>query len=299
MPTAQTAIIPDHCRAAIWIEADIQDYDKIADACKQSLDVLASWQQRFTDKALGLSIGFGKRAWEVLGTHEAAELKDFPGYGRGEIRAPATQHDLLIYIQSYEHDLNFSLALAVLQAFGESISVQQETHGFRRYEDRGLDDFVDGTENPQGDDISAVAIDEHGGSYVLLQRYRHDLNKWQACSLAEQEEAVARCKASNEEFAKADRHPCSHIARTNLREDGVKLEIVRRSLPYGAASGEHGLAFMAYCARLHNIEAQLQHMFGDTEDGLTDLLLTRLSKALSGGYYYAPSVEDLQSLAVK
>lgn len=298
MNTPQTAIIPDHCTAGIWIEADIVQPERIQAACVASLDALNQWTQRFPHDNLGMTIGFGANVWRSLKHNaHAPELKDFPSYGKGEVFAPATQHDLLIHIQSNQHDSNFSLALDVLNAFGNSIRVAHETHGFRRHEERGLDGFVDGTENPHGDDkVSAVAIDEHGGSYMMFQRYRHDLKKWNAHSIAEQEEAVARSKHSNEEFPKSERHPCSHIARVNLRENDVKLKIVRRSLPYGTVSGEHGLAFMAYCARLHNIEAQLQHMFGDSADGLTDLLLTRLTNALSGGYYYAPSVEVLRDL---
>ena len=53
--------------------------------------------------------------------------------------------------------------------------------------------------------------------------------------------------------------------------------------------------FTSYCNTLHNIEVQLLNMFGDA-DGKTDLLLKHLSKAVSGAYYYAPSVERLQNL---
>lgn len=298
MNTPQTAIIPETFRAAIWIEADIVDISQIQAACTKSLEVLANLEQRFPNDNLGMTIGFGTNVWcSMKHGSLASELKNFPTYGKGNVVAPATQHDLLIHIQSNQHDSNFSLALDVLNAFGESIHVVHETHGFRRHEERGLDGFVDGTENPHGDEqVREVAVDEHGGSYMMFQRYRHDLHKWQNYSIEQQEEAVARSKLSNEEFAKTDRAPRSHIARVNLRENDVKLKIVRRSLPYGMVSGEHGLAFIAYCAKLHNIEVQLQHMFGDSADGLTDLLLECLSSAVSGGYYYAPSLEMLRDL---
>lgn len=298
MNTPQTAIVPDHCRAAIWLEADVVQPENIGAACIASLEALAMWSQRFPDERLGMTVGFGANVWRSLKhASHATELKNFPSYGKGNTIAPATQHDLLIHIQSNQHDANFGLAMDVLSAFGDSIRVAHETHGFRRQEERGLEGFVDGTENPQGDDkVRDVAVDELGGSYMLFQRYRHDLRQWNTHTLEQQEESVARSKFSNEEFAKTDRHPRSHIARVNLRENDVKLKIVRRSLPYGTVSGEHGLAFMGYCARLHNLEAQLQHMFGDSADGLTDLLLERLSQAVSGGYYYAPSVAMLRDL---
>lgn len=297
MNTPQSAILPDHATAAIWLLADIIDKNRIQAACKHAVAACEAAQARYPNENIGLTIAFGADFWGSLKhSHEAAELKNFPSYGTGAHHAPATQHDLLIHIQSLNHDSNFSLAQEVLHAFGDSIVVRDETHGFRRHEERGLDGFVDGTENPQGDDIAAVALNEWGGSYVVFQHYQHDIPKWNAYSIAEQEEAIARHKISNEEFPKTERHPCSHIARTNLREDGVKLKIVRRSLPFGMVSGVHGLAFTAYCGRLHNIEVQLKHMFGDVEDGLTDLLLSRLTRAISGGYYYAPSVERLLDL---
>ena len=130
----------------------------------------------------------------------------------------------------------------------------------------------------------------------MVQKYLHDLKKWESYNLAEQEETIARTKEDDIEFSKEQRLPRSHIGRINLKENGVGLKIVRRSLPFGNASGgEHGLMFIAYAARLHNIEAQLLSMFGDI-DGQTDLVLERMSLPVSGGYYYAPSVERLRAL---
>lgn len=299
MNTPQSLISHDHASAGIFIEANILCHDAIQAACNASLDSLYQYQQQFPNDQLCMSIAFGANFWGSLKiAQQAPELKNFPSYGKGNTIAPADQCDLFIHIQSLQHDSNLTLALAVLNHFGNSITVKREIHGHRRHENRGLDGFVDGTENPQTiEKIHEIGINEYGGSYILMQRYQHHLQKWNGYNIEQQEESVARHKISNEEFPKTHRHPRSHIARTNLRENGVKLPIVRRSLPYGTASGEHGLAFVAYCARLHNIELQLQHMFGDAPDGLTDLLLERLSSALSGAYYYAPSVEDLRQLA--
>ncbi|MCG7657872.1 Dyp-type peroxidase [Wielerella bovis] len=291
-------LLNEHAQFGLFIEANIKQPEKIAAACALALDKLAHIQARYPEDQIGLSIAFGADFWGSLKhAAEAPELKNFPTYGKGNTHAPATQHDLLLHIQSNHHDSNFTLAMDVLAAFGTAIEVCNETHGFRRHQERGLDGFVDGTENPHGaEKILSIGLNEHGGSYVLMQRYRHDLAKWNTYSIAEQEESVARSKESNEEFSKDIRHPRSHIARTNIKEDGKGLKIVRRSLPYGTASGEHGLAFIAYAGTLHNIEAQLQHMFGDVADGQTDLLLERLTQAVSGAYYYAPSETRLRQL---
>jgi len=298
----QTAIIPDHAQAGIFIEADIRDgrYDDIKTACRSSLEALEKLKTRFPEDILGMTIAFGSEAWKAFGhAEEGSEIKPFPVMGNG--LAPSTQHDICIHTHAYRQNAAFALAQSVFAAFGDSISVATEEHGLRLYEDRGLDGFVDGTENPQGDEnVRNVAIipedrPDAGGSYVLLQKYLHDLKKWDAVPVAEQEASIGRSKEANEEFSKDVRLPDSHLGRVNLKENGVGLKIVRRSLPFGKLSGEHGLMFTAYCHTLHNIEVQLLHMFGDA-DGKTDLLLKHLSTAVSGAYYYAPSVERLQNL---
>ena len=96
-------------------------------------------------------------------------------------------------------------------------------------------------------------------------------------------------------FPREERLPDSHLGRTNIKENGVGLKIVRRSLPFGQVGGEHGLQFIAYCASLHNIDEQLKFMFGE-KDGKIDLLLKHMSTAKRSAYYYAPSVERLADL---
>jgi len=298
----QTAIIPDHCKAGIFIEADIlaNRQNDIKTACRESLKALKALQDEYPEDSLGMTVAFGSDAWAAFGhSGEGSEIKPFRPLGGG--LAPATQHDIYVHIQSMHQDTAFALSQSVLAAFGGSIRIAGEVQGFRLLQERGLDGFVDGTENPQGDDkVRDVAIipegrPDAGGSYVLLQKYRHDLKKWDAVPVAEQEASIGRSKESNEEFSKEVRLPDSHLGRVNLKENGVGLKIVRRSLPFGTVSGEHGLMFTAYCHTLHNIEAQLVSMFGET-DGKTDLLLRNLSAAVSGAYYYAPSVERLENL---
>ena len=133
------------------------------------------------------------------------------------------------------------------------------------------------------------------GSYLLLQKYRHDLHKWAKITEEQQANVIGRSKHSNEELPSEQRLPTSHLGRVDLKENGQGLKIIRQSLPYGNASGEQGLMFIAYCARLRNIEQQLLSMFGEL-DGKTDLLLSKISTAISGSYYFVPSQERLADL---
>lgn len=302
MNTPQTTVLPEGMSACIVMEANIAA-GRLADvrrACGQLASVLARHQSRQPEAQLGLAVGFGAGIWPQLrrDAAEGGELKPFRPLGNG--LAPATQHDIAIHIQSLSHAANMPLALEVLATFGDAINVADETHGFRLFEDRGYDGFVDGTENPAGEarapcGVIADTACDAGGSYLLLQKYRHDLKRWAALSDERQEAIVGRSKVADEELPGEVRLPDSHLGRVDLKENGQSLKILRQSLPYGTASGEQGLLFIAYCARLYNIEQQLLSMFGE-RDGQTDLLLTHLSTAISGSYYFVPSQERLAAL---
>ncbi len=299
MSQVQSGILPEHCRAAIWIEAKVtENLDAVRAGCKAFTSKLAELQTAFPDAHLGAVIAFGHDVWRDLsGGVGGEELKNFAPLGKG--LAPATQHDLLIHILSLRHDVNFSVAQAAIAAFGDAINVVEETHGFRWVEDRDLSGFVDGTENPAGDEVrrSVAVINDGvdaGGSYVLVQRWEHNLKQLNRMSVPDQEMMIGRTKQDNEEIDGDERPVTSHLTRVDLKENGKGLKIVRQSLPYGTASGTHGLYFCAYCATLHNIEQQLLSMFGDL-DGKRDAML-RFTKPVTGGYYFAPSLERINSL---
>ncbi|WP_312585359.1 Dyp-type peroxidase [Atlantibacter sp.] len=299
MSQVQSGILPEHCRAAIWIEARVsEDLDAVRAGCKTFTAKLAELQATFPDAQCGAVVAFGYDVWRDISAGVGGEeLKNFSPLGKG--LAPATQHDVLIHILSLRHDVNFSIAQAALAAFGDAITVVEETHGFRWVEDRDLSGFVDGTENPTGDDVRrgvAVINDgvDAGGSYVFVQRWEHNLKQLNRMSVPDQEMMIGRTKQDNEEIDGDARPVTSHLTRVDLKENGKGLKIVRQSLPYGTASGIHGLYFCAYCATLHNIEQQLLSMFGDL-DGKRDAML-RFTKPVTGGYYFAPSLDRLASL---
>lgn len=299
MSRVQSGILPEHCRAAVWLEASIQgDFDAIRQGCKTFNQSLSALQDKFPDANLGAVVAFGHDLWRDLsGGVGAAELKNFAPMGKG--LAPATQHDVMIHILSLRHDVNFTLAQAALAAFGDALKIEEEIHGFRWVEERDLSGFVDGTENPQGEETRrevAVINDgvDAGGSYVFVQRWEHNLNQLNRMSVHDQEMIIGRTKEANEEIDGDERPETSHLTRVDLKENGKGLKIVRQSLPYGTASGPHGLYFIAYCARLHNIEQQLLSMFGET-DGKRDGML-RFTKPVTGGYYFAPSLDKLLNL---
>lgn len=302
MATPQSSILPEALNSAVVVEADVSasKLNKIREACARIRPLLTQFQTVHPNANLCLSVGFGSSIWTKLRKEfdEGAEIKPFRTLGGG--LAPATQHDLAFHIQSNSHGLNMMFLSQLVDLFDDSIQIADETHAYRLHEDRGFEGFVDGTENPKGEKRTQFGIIadgeiDAGGSYLLLQKYRHDLKKWAAFDDKAQADMIGRTKQDNIEYAKEERLPDSHLGRVNLKENGVGLKIVRQSLPFGYISGDHGLLFIAYCARLYNIEKQLLSMFGEA-DGKIDLVLKHLSQAISGSYYFVPSEERLADL---
>lgn len=299
MTQIQSGILLEHRRFAIFMEAMVQgEFDAVRQGCRKFCQALGELQQRFPNAGLGAVIAFGDDVWRELDCdNSAVELKPFAPLSKGLV--PATQRDLLIHIQSLQHDVNFSLAQAALAAFGNIIQVVEETHGFRWIENRDLSGFVDGSENPQGEQRQQVAIVPEGqpgagGSYVFAQRWEHNLRQLQRMSVEQQEQMIGRTKQGDEELPAEQRPATSHLSRVDLKENGKGLKILRQSLPYGTANGKHGLYFIAYCARLHNIEQQLLSMFGERDGKRDDML--RFTRAVSGSYFFAPSLDRLLAL---
>jgi putative iron-dependent peroxidase len=248
---------------------------------------------------LTLSIAFTKAFWSKFDVAVPGELIDFPQLGEGETVAPSSDVDVLIHCHSNRHDLHFYLLRKFFAQVSENVSVVDETYGYRYLDSRDMTDFVDGTENPKDAQREEVAIvpqgEFAGGSYVMVQRFIHNLPSWNRLNVSAQEKVIGRTKPDSIELD--DVPAASHVGRVDIKEEGKGLKIVRHSLPYGSVSGEHGLLFIAYCNTLHNFKAMLESMYGVT-DGKTDQLL-RFTKAVTGAYFFAPSAQMLQSLNVK
>ncbi|TFH91875.1 Dyp-type peroxidase [Vibrio ouci] len=248
---------------------------------------------------LTLSIAFTKAFWSKFDVAVPSELIDFPQLGEGETVAPSSDVDVLIHCHSNRHDLHFYLLRKFFAQVAENVSVVDETYGYRYLDSRDMTDFVDGTENPKDAQREEVAIvpqgEFAGGSYVMVQRFIHNLPSWNRLNVSAQEKVIGRTKPDSIELD--DVPAASHVGRVDIKEEGKGLKIVRHSLPYGSVSGEHGLLFIAYCNTLHNFKAMLESMYGVT-DGKTDQLL-RFTTAVTGAYFFAPSAQMLQSLNVK
>jgi putative iron-dependent peroxidase len=259
----------------------------------------------FRDLDAGLScvIGVGSEAWDRLfGTPRPAELHPFREIRAGLRHAVSTPGDLLFHIRAKRMDLCFEMATQIMARLGEAVSAVDEVHGFRYFDDRDLLGFVDGTENPRGESVVEAAIigDEDapfaGGSYVIVQKYLHDLSGWNALSTEAQERIIGRTKLANVELDDSAKPTSAHNALTTINENGKEFQIVRDNMPFGrAGSGEFGTYFIGYCRTPRVTEQMIENMFVGRPPGNYDRLLD-FSRAVTGTLFFVPSVTFLDAV---
>src|ERR1700738_4845811 len=195
---------------------------------------------------LSCVLGIGSDAWDRLfGQPRPAELHPFREIRAGSRHALATPGDLLFHIRAKRMDLCFELATQIMARIGEAVSVVDEVHGFRYFDDRDIIGFVDGTENPTAQTaIDAVYLGSEdalfaGGSYVIVQKYLHDMAGWNALSTEAQERIIGRTKLSDIELDDAVTPTSAHSALTTIVEYGKEMKILRDNMPFvSAAQGE-------------------------------------------------------------
>jgi putative iron-dependent peroxidase len=200
-------------------------------------------------------------------------------------------------------DLCFELATQIMSRLGGAVSTLDEVHGFKYFDDRDLIGFVDGTENPVDEAaVEAAIIGEEdtafaGGSYVIVQKYLHDLKRWNTVPIEEQERIVGRTKLSDIELDDDVKPAFAHNALTTIREDGKQLEIVRDNMPFGdVGKGEFGTYFIGYARSPGRIEQMLSNMFIGQPPGNYDRLLD-FSRAVTGTLFFVPSATFLANLS--
>jgi len=261
----------------------------------------------FRDQEGGLScvMAFGSEAWDRLfGQQRPAELHPFREIRAGPRHAVATPGDLLFHIRATRIDLCFELATQIMARLGGAVSPVDEVHGFRYFDTRDLLGFVDGTENPIGQEaLDATLIGEEdaefaGGSYVIVQKYLHDMAGWNALPTEAQERIIGRTKLSDIELDDAVKPTSAHAALTVIVENGEEKKILRDNMPFGQAGrGEFGTYFIGYSRSPRTIEQMLENMFVGRPPGNYDRLLD-FSLAVTGNLFFVPTATFLDEVTV-
>jgi len=306
--TPQAVVIP-LTRAAIFlvmtVNPDLESRDKVRSICADLPKLLRAVGFRDLEGQLSCVLGFGSEAWDRLfGPPRPAELHPFREIRADSRHAVSTPGDLLFHIRAERADLCFELATQIMTSLEGAISVADEVYGFRYFDQRDLLGFVDGTENPVGQaaiDVTLVGEEDPTfgrGSYVIVQKYLHDLAGWNALSTEAQEKIIGRAKLSDIELDDTVKPTSAHNALTTIVENGEEIKIVRENMAFGrAGQAEFGTYFIGYSRSPHPTEQMLQNMFVGRPPGNYDRILD-FSRAVTGGLFFAPSLSFLESVTV-
>jgi putative iron-dependent peroxidase len=285
-------------RAAIFLVATINPGQNnraaVRSFCGDFAALIRAVDFRDLEARLSCVMGVGSEAWDRLfGNPRPAELHPFREIRAGSRHAVSTPGDLLFHIRAKRMDLCFEMATQIMARLGDAISAVDEVHGFRYFDDRDLLGFVDGTENPRGEAvIEAAVIGEEdaaftGGSYVIVQKYLHDLDDWNGLSTEAQERIIGRTKLSDIELDDSIKPTSAHNALTTITENGKEFQIVRDNMPFG--KGEFGTYFIGYCRTPRVTEQMIENMFVGRPPSNYDRLLD-FSRAVTGTLFFVPSV---------
>ncbi|MGD1050435.1 MAG: Dyp-type peroxidase [Solirubrobacteraceae bacterium] len=299
------AVLTPLTEAAIFLVATVNDgaEDAVRDLLADTSGLKRSVGFRIPEGELTCVVGVGSDLWDRLfGAPRPAALHPFRELAGTRHTAVATPGDLLFHIRAHRLDLCFELAQRICTRLTGYAQVIDEVHGFRSFDERDLLGFVDGTENPDGEAaLAAVAIGEEdaqfaGGSYVIVQKYLHDLDTWDALAVEEQERVVGRTKLSDIELPDEIKPANSHVAlNTIVGPDGEQRQIMRFNMPFGrVGAGEFGTYFIGYASSPEVIEQMLTNMFIGKPPGNTDRILD-FSTALTGNLFFVPSGDFLDS----
>ncbi|HTW65067.1 MAG TPA: Dyp-type peroxidase [Bryobacteraceae bacterium] len=260
----------------------------------------------FRDLAGGLSciLGFGSDAWDRLfGSPRPAELHSFREFRSGPRHAVATPGDLIFHIRAKRMDLCFELATQIVARLEGAVTTADEVQGFRYFDERDLLGFVDGTENPSGSAATdAVFIGDEdpafaGGSYVIVQKYLHNLDAWNKIPTEAQEKIIGRTKLADIELDDSVKPSFAHNALTVIEEDGREIKILRDNMPFGQPGhGEFGTYFIGYSRSPRTIEQMLENMFIGRPPGNYDRILD-FSTAVTGSLFFIPTASFLDDVS--
>lgn len=279
--------------------------EKALEACGLFPALIKSMRNRMPAEDVSGVLGFGAKAWSRLFPEQPvpAELQEFVEIKGPKHTAVSTPGDLLFHIRAKRADAVYELAAQLTAALEGAVTPVDEVHGFRYFDSRAIIGFVDGTENPEGEERDDFAVigeeDPHftGGSYVFVQKYLHDMKAWNALSTEEQEKAIGRRKFTDLELGDDDKPATAHNAVTNISDaDGNELKIVRANMAFAnPAKHEFGTYFIGYARTFSTTRKMLENMFSGDEDGNTDRLLD-FSTPVTGTLFFVPSMDLMDEL---
>jgi porphyrinogen peroxidase len=294
-------------KSAIFLVVTINPGDEnraaVLSLCADLSGLVRAVGFRSLEGSLSCIMGVGSDAWDRLfGSPRPAELHPFREIRSGPRHAVSTPGDLVFHIRARHMDLCFELATQILSRLAGVVTTADEVHGFRYFDERDLLGFVDGTENPTGgaaDDAVFIGDEDAtfaGGSYVIVQKYLHNLDAWNELPTEAQEKIIGRTKVSDIELDDSVKPTSAHNALTTIEENGKEIKILRDNMPFGRPGhAEFGTYFIGYSRSPRTIEQMLENMFIGKPPGNYDRILD-FSTAVTGSLFFIPTTTFLDGV---
>ena len=245
-------------------------------------------------------IGLGQPLVRVLGG-EIPGLRVFPTQFGSGLVLPSSSAALWCWLRGDDRGKLLHAGRKIIAVVSSAFALDSVIDGFQFDNGRDLSGYVDGTENPKGNKASAAAILRgagaglDGSSFVAVQQWIHDFQRFEGMSAKDQDNAVGRRRSDNKELTGAPRS--AHVKRTAQESFSPEAFILRRSMPW-TDGDTGGLNFVAFGKSFDAYEAQLKRMVG-AEDGITDALF-KFTRPVTGSYFWCPPMAkgrlDLRAL---
>ncbi len=278
------------------------DVDSVRRKIARIPAIIANLDDRFSESMLNGYVAVGSDYWDILyPQRRPLQLTGFPELRDGDRQAPRQPVDLLLSIRSDRFDVNFQSARTLLEWLGHDVELLEQLQTFRFMDGRDLMGFIDAPDNPRGlrrRQTALIKSDDdpyfQGGSYLFVQKFRHDLRRWEQLNTEIQEHVFGRQKISGERISEAVLSMVTHTRKARLTtSDGEPLAILRQNMPWGNLR-EQGLLGMYFAADPTHLIHWLKQRYIADEQGDYDPLLD-YTEAVSNAAYFVPSVDFLEA----
>ena len=250
--------------------------------------------ERLADPHPGLPLvfGLGESLVRELGA-EVPGLRGFPASSGPGFSVPSTPAELWVWLRAEERGDLVHETRRVERVLSGAFAVDSVADAFRYRTGLDLTGYEDGTENPKGDDAAEAAVVSgrgpglDGSSFVAVQQWVHDLDRFESFSSQTKDHIIGRRKSDNVELK--DGPDAAHVKRTEQEASDPPAFLLRRSMPWADAQ-RAGLVFAAFGSNLDAFEYHLARMVGAL-DGIVDHLF-RFTRPVTGAYFWCPPIRD-------
>ncbi|MBT3344261.1 MAG: Dyp-type peroxidase [Gemmatimonadetes bacterium] len=230
-------------------------------------------------------------------------LRPFPHMVGSGISIPATSAALWCWLRGDDRGVLLHETRRLQKLLSPQFEIEEVVDAFMYTDSRDLSGYEDGTENPEGADAIAAAVVRDAGegldgsSFAAVQRWIHDLDRFESMPRTQQDHTIGRRRVDNEEIE--DAPDSAHVKRTAQEDFDPEAYVLRRSMPWASAE-EEGLLFLAFGHSFNAFEALLKRMIG-ADDGIPDALFS-FTRPVTGDYFWCPPMKgdrlDLRAIGL-